>query len=273
MATSNNEKNIGLFVGAKYTQGYDQFRPAPPAIIRDIVTQFLGKKKPELVVDIGCGTGLSTRYWCGHAAKVVGVDPNQDMLGQAKERANGLPQNEISFIEGYSNNVNLPDQSADVITFATSLHWMDPTTTFKEAGRLLRAGGVLISIDHDFQPSINGRAEEYLREFSKKSKIVAEKVGALKNVVRLDESGHAQRMRDSGQFSNVQVVAVSSVTEGDADALLGFVESWGHISSALRAGATEDDFGYPEFRENIRKSLRGESWKFFWSYSLTIAVK
>ena len=82
--------------------------------------------------------------------------------------------------------------------------------------------------------------------------------------MRLEESGHAQRMRDSGypsflffivivfvfvvpftsfifccssltkqrHFSSVQVISTSSVTEGDAEVLLGYIASWVCTSSS-----------------------------------------
>jgi ubiquinone/menaquinone biosynthesis C-methylase UbiE len=46
--------------------------------------------------------GLSTRYWSGHAARIVGVDPNQDMLNQAKERAQELHLTDVSFMQAYT---------------------------------------------------------------------------------------------------------------------------------------------------------------------------
>ncbi len=41
---------------------YDRHRPEPPAVLADVVSQFGGLAFPTLVVDLGCGTVLSTRF-------------------------------------------------------------------------------------------------------------------------------------------------------------------------------------------------------------------
>lgn len=53
-------------------------------IIGDILSQLAGGR-PRVVLDLGCGTGLSTRIWYGYADEVIGVDPNEDMRKQAEE--------------------------------------------------------------------------------------------------------------------------------------------------------------------------------------------
>ena len=74
--------NIERFSG--FADLYDKYRPAPPAALSTILTQWAQVTRPHLVVDLGCGTGLSTRYWAGKAEQVIGVDPTSDMRAQAE---------------------------------------------------------------------------------------------------------------------------------------------------------------------------------------------
>ena len=37
-----------------------------------------------VVADVGCGTGISTRFLAGPDVRVVGIDPNPDMLEEAR---------------------------------------------------------------------------------------------------------------------------------------------------------------------------------------------
>jgi predicted TPR repeat methyltransferase len=63
---------------------YDRFRPRPPQVLLDVLCRYARVERPVLVVDLGCGTGLSTRAWSGVAEHVVGIEPNPAMLAVAE---------------------------------------------------------------------------------------------------------------------------------------------------------------------------------------------
>ena len=62
---------------------YDEARPRVPLYPVEILTRYLGRT-PERVVDLGCGPGISTEVWRGHAEEVIGIEPNADMIRRAK---------------------------------------------------------------------------------------------------------------------------------------------------------------------------------------------
>ena len=80
--------NLVRFSG--FADRYDRYRPSPPPVLMDILAQLAHASPPRLVVDIGSGTGLSTRLWAGRADKVIGVEPNADMRGQAERTTSSL---------------------------------------------------------------------------------------------------------------------------------------------------------------------------------------
>jgi predicted O-methyltransferase YrrM len=51
--------NLQRFTG--FADVYDRYRPALPLVIRDILSQLARNASPLRVIDIGAGTGLSTR--------------------------------------------------------------------------------------------------------------------------------------------------------------------------------------------------------------------
>src|SRR5437764_8335768 len=63
---------------------YDAYRPHTPAVLLDLLPQLAGIQRPQLVVDLGSGTGLSTFDWVGRADAVIGVEPNADMRRRAE---------------------------------------------------------------------------------------------------------------------------------------------------------------------------------------------
>ena len=67
---------------------YDRHRPSYPAALLDWIVTSAGLAPGDPVADIGCGTGIATRLLAERGFDVVGVDPNQAMLAEA--RAIGL---------------------------------------------------------------------------------------------------------------------------------------------------------------------------------------
>ena len=56
----NRASNVDRFTGFEDT--YDQHRPEAPQEVVALLTGYL-ERKPSLVVDLGCGTGLSSFAW------------------------------------------------------------------------------------------------------------------------------------------------------------------------------------------------------------------
>ena len=120
---------------------YDRYRPAPPRALLDVLCRYARVERPALVVDLGCGTGLSTRAWSGRAERVVGVEPNPAMLAAAE------PAPGVEYREAYAHETGLEDACAAVVTCSQSFHWMEPEPTLAEVGRVLRPGGVFAGSD------------------------------------------------------------------------------------------------------------------------------
>ena len=73
--------NAGRFTA--FADLYDRVRPSPPAVLAELLCRYAQQGRPSLVVDLGCGTGLSTRWAAGWADAVIGIDPSADMLRSA----------------------------------------------------------------------------------------------------------------------------------------------------------------------------------------------
>ena len=154
---------------------YDRVRPTPPPVLADIVCTYAAVDRPE-VVDLGSGSGLSTRWIASWASSVIGVEPSADMRAVAAGR-NEAPS--VSFIDGWSHDTGLPDDCADVVIVSQALHWMEPGSTFGEAARLLRPGGVFAALDCDWPPSVgSARAEAAWQECRARVRAYDERLAA-----------------------------------------------------------------------------------------------
>jgi SAM-dependent methyltransferase len=97
------------------------------------------------VVELGCGTGYFGAWLKkAGAARVVGVDPTPAQLETAR-RCNEKFGLGLEFVEGFGEDVPLPDDSFDLVVseYGASL-WADPYEWIPEAARLLRPGGELV---------------------------------------------------------------------------------------------------------------------------------
>src|SRR5262249_3448715 len=97
---------------------YHRYRPDYPQALLDWLVAETGVASGARVADIGCGTGISSRFLAARGFRVVGVDANADMLARAVE-AGGGPR----YVVGEAVATGLPDRSVDLVTAAQSFHW------------------------------------------------------------------------------------------------------------------------------------------------------
>lgn len=119
-------------------ENYHRFRPEPPGDIYSAILQ-LAKHKADLVVDLGCGTGISTLPWANLAVQVCGIDPSEDMLRVAMHES---ADPRITYRLGSGSKTGLDNQSVNIVACSSSIHWMNPVYAIEEIHRILKPDGV-----------------------------------------------------------------------------------------------------------------------------------
>jgi 2-polyprenyl-3-methyl-5-hydroxy-6-metoxy-1,4-benzoquinol methylase len=86
----------------------------------------LGDVKGKTVLDFGCGAGDNTLLVALRGAKVIGLDISEDLIQLAKERLkiNGV-EADVSFITCSAHDIDLPDESVDVVFGIAILHHLE----------------------------------------------------------------------------------------------------------------------------------------------------
>jgi ubiquinone/menaquinone biosynthesis C-methylase UbiE len=261
--------NVERFQG--FAAHYDAYRPQPPAIILDILTQLAQVERPKLVVDLGSGTGLSTRIWSKRSGQVIGTEPSDDMRRQAEAHADG--QANIRYQAGFSTATGLADNSADIVTCSQSLHWMEPNGTLAEVARILRPGGVFAAYDCDWPATMHWEAEQAENAFMGRVSKLEQEHGFSRGVRSWRKDEHLARMRASGRFRYVKEVVVHSVEQGNAELLVGLALSQGGVMTLLKNGLSEDEIGLTAFRDVAKRTLGEELRPWYFSYRVRLAVK
>jgi ubiquinone/menaquinone biosynthesis C-methylase UbiE len=111
--------------------GYGQFRPDYPGDILQAIADSarLVEATAPLALDVGAGTGISTRALAkalGERWRVIGLEPSADM----REAASGEAHNGavIDYREGTSQRLPVANAKAGLILVAQALHWFDRPT-------------------------------------------------------------------------------------------------------------------------------------------------
>jgi len=103
------------------------------------------KENPK-VLDLACGTGLSTFQlidWLGGVGEFHGVDFSSGMIGKAEENASELGYS-VDFLVGDAEELDYPDDSFDAIISNMSFQMFpDKLRALKEAFRVLKPGGMI----------------------------------------------------------------------------------------------------------------------------------
>ncbi|AHF91523.1 type 11 methyltransferase [Opitutaceae bacterium TAV5] len=262
--------NIERFTG--FADHYDRFRPSPPAVLADLLGQLarLGTAKPARVVDIGCGTGLSTRYWAGRATEIIGVEPTDAMRTQAESHGG----EGIVYRKGFSHATGLPDACADIVTCSQALHWMDPLPTFREVARILKPGGVFAAFDYDWPPvTTSWVADKTYTETVKAVGRLEGPHGINDGLHRWDKAGHLGRMQESGAFAWVRECTVQHTDEGNADRLVGLLLSQGSVQSLRKKRVAEIDRLADHLHEVAIRELGSGLQRWFWSSRIRIGIR
>lgn len=110
-------------------------RPSYPREAIDALFDGLGDPASLTAVDLGAGTGISSRLLAGRGAFVYAVEPNQAM----RESAEGDPN--VAWVPCGAESTSLRSGVADLVVAFQAFHWFAYDTALPEMQRLLRPSG------------------------------------------------------------------------------------------------------------------------------------
>jgi SAM-dependent methyltransferase len=275
--------NLGRFSG--FGDLYDAHRPSPPGLLGPLLASYARVPKPA-VVDLGSGTGLSSRWAAEWAGSVIGIEPNDDMRAVAESR----PSPTVQYRAGVAQATGVPDGSADVVLAVQAMHWMDPRPTLAEVARILRPGGVFAVVDTDWPPIAGSADAEHawavlhrrIRVFEARAARgddelalraqVADDDPALadedlrdphrnrampQGVQSWSKSEHLSRMAASGHFAFTREVVLDGTGAGGPERFVALMRSQGSYQGLRRLGLSDDEIGMTEFEHRVRDAIAG----------------
>lgn len=115
-------------------QEYDRLRSAIPAAGLD----WIAPLRCRFAVELGAGTGLSTRRLARLADAVLALEPDSKMRAVFPS---GLGN--VQLQAGTAESIPVADSTADLAVAFDAWHWFEQPQTTYEAARVLRTGGFL----------------------------------------------------------------------------------------------------------------------------------
>ncbi|MFQ5478621.1 MAG: corrinoid protein-associated methyltransferase CpaM [Candidatus Binatia bacterium] len=129
---------------------------------RRLVDLALGEGGPR-VLELGCGTGAVTKRLLEAGANVDALDQNPDMLDVARRELGGIPASRLRFHECAAAEIDGWSEDAyDAVVAGLLFSEMssrERSYVFRQVGRVLRPGGVLVVADEVLP---RGRAARFL---------------------------------------------------------------------------------------------------------------
>jgi SAM-dependent methyltransferase len=113
---------------------YDRGRPGWPPAVLDL----LPIDADATVLDLGAGTGKLTRLLADRYARVIALEPLDELRAILRER---VPEADVR--AGVAERIPLADAEVDAAFAGQSFHWFANDTALGEIARVLRPGGVL----------------------------------------------------------------------------------------------------------------------------------
>jgi SAM-dependent methyltransferase len=128
---------------------YASFRPTYPDAAVAYVLKRCGLRENSLLIDVGCGTGISSRLFAARGLRVIGIDPNAEMLAEADAETaakpeaarHGTGEPRVTYQAGHAEATGLPSSTADAVLAAQAFHWFKPDAALSEFHRLLKPEG------------------------------------------------------------------------------------------------------------------------------------
>lgn len=116
---------------------YAKYRPTYPQDLYNFLFSLLNNT--GLAWDVATGNGQAASHLAEVFDQVYASDLSENQLRHAIQKKN------ITYKLEVAEHCSLPDESVDLITIATAIHWFDKAAFFNEVDRVLKPGGIVFA--------------------------------------------------------------------------------------------------------------------------------
>ncbi len=143
---------------SKQAYEYSRYRTGYPDELFAFLSSLVSEHK--LAWDCATGNGQAALGLVPYFDKIIATDASEAQLKHAR------PNDKITYKAAPAENSGIENASADLITVATAIHWLNTDLFYPEAKRILKPGGVLAAWTYS-DSQINETIDPVIHSYSK----------------------------------------------------------------------------------------------------------
>lgn len=217
---------------------YERARRSYSPKVFSFLKKFVSHKE-SLILDLGCGTGISTRQ-LAKFGKVIGCDPDQMML-RAARRHKSVGQEK--YVMGLADDLPFVSSTFDVVTAFSAFHWFNDKSSIREIKRVLKPGGIMFVVN---RVGVKSWGEGYRQAIMN---AINQKIANFKN-----DSCYPRKSLLRAGFKNVKTKQFKRVEIFKLANALDYVQSvsiWNSVPASQKIKAQE---GLKKYFKQMQKS-------------------
>ncbi|KAM4626354.1 putative methyltransferase isoform 1-T2 [Discoglossus pictus] len=236
-----------MFKDIQFSKVYQQYMMPVPQNVSDLKLRYLQEKGGpfELAVDVGCGTGRSTRPLAPYFHKVIGIDISETQINEARKHTS---EENVSYLVSPAEDLPLEDSSVDLVNAGMAAHWFPMDKFLKEADRVLKPRGciALHAFKLEFAIQYKEKSEELTRIICDAFEVLYQHGNKSNNIMRTQykEIYEAIPYPDRQRITDIPVTFPLPVAE-----VLGFLQAIYMYQEFMR----KDKDGAKAFLQNVEK--------------------
>ena len=120
---------------------YSEYRVPYPDSVIQVLAQHFALDGTGQLLDVGCGTGQLAIPLSSHVESATAIDISPEMIDAAQRSADAKGVSNVSFLVRDGDDVPLDWGPYQLVTYGSSLHWLDVQNALNTTRKLLVAGG------------------------------------------------------------------------------------------------------------------------------------
>lgn len=140
---------------------YQAGRKGVPEFVLDSLWSRLKIQTPRLL-DVGCGTGITTHQLAPRCAHVTGVDISERMLAIGGR----IYDPRITYRVAAANALPFDGASFDIVAAFSAFHWFPQPSSTREMRRVLKPSGMLLVVNRSSVGPFDSAAKEIMQSFA-----------------------------------------------------------------------------------------------------------